>query len=84
MKLERKNGTKSKPTKQKSIQKREVSDVELKFGLRFFGWFGRNLNIPRYSRMTPEQLQVKIGIELLKNSGIVPVDVIELLKKLNL
>lgn len=51
------------------------------FGIRYFAWFGRTLGIKGYNKMPLAQLKLKIGIKLIKESGLINNDkVIEALR----
>ena len=51
------------------------------FGIRYFAWFGRTIGIKGYNKMPLAQLKLKIGIKLIKDSGLINNDkVIENLK----
>lgn len=46
----------------------EQSDL---FGIRFWGFVGKNLNIPNYASMPLKQLKLKIGLKLIGQTGLV-------------
>ncbi|KKN26258.1 hypothetical protein LCGC14_0876650 [marine sediment metagenome] len=53
-----------------------------KFGIRFYAWLARELEIPKYYDLSLDQLKLQIGLRLLYQSR--KIDVSDLLDKYNL
>ena len=47
---------------------KDFSDI---FGIRFYGWLAKTMGIPSYSRLPLNQLLLKLGLKMIKESGLV-------------
>ena len=55
----------------KTIIEPEISIDSDLFGIRYFSWFAKANGYKGYSRMKLEQLKLKIGMQLIRESGLV-------------
>jgi len=55
----------------KVIIEPEISIDSNLFGLRYYSWFAKANKIKGYSRMNLNQLKLKIGMQLIRESGLV-------------
>lgn len=55
----------------KVIIEPEISIDKDLFGIRYYSWFCKANNIKGYSRMNLNQLKLKIGMQLIRDSGLI-------------